>query len=68
MPNSNESDPNNAAGVYLLAYETLFAKLTPEVQAKVLQAKGDDPNQWGVEVVRFIKAVVALAESDDKKA
>lgn len=68
MSKSNESDPNNAAAEsYRLAYETLFAKLAPDVQAKVLQANSD-PNGWEKEVVRFIKAVVALAESDDKKA
>ena len=68
MPNSSEPIPNNtAAESYRLAYETLFAKLAPDVQAKVLQANSN-PSGWEKEVIRFIKSVVNLAEADDKKA
>ena len=64
MTISTESEPNKG-WAYKRAWDTLFAQLTPAVQAKVLAAKGND--KVAPEAREFFKAVIAMAEQDDSK-
>ena len=56
---------NPSQNPYQVAYYTLLARLKTEERARVLEAK--DPNKpMTPEVSAFVKAVIALAEQDDK--
>jgi hypothetical protein len=57
-PISNDSGANNA---YSTAWDTLYQSLPKAIQHKVMMRLENDP-----EVTAFAKAVIALAEQDDK--
>ena len=69
MPITSDSAPNtdkvgwDSRNPYKLAWDTLFAQLTSDMQAKVLSHDTDLKDK---DVAEFVKRVSALAEQDDK--
>lgn len=58
----NVQEPNMAYR-YSRAYKQLFDKLSPPHQKRVLQVK-ENPSIRDIECDRFVREVIALAESD----
>ena len=65
-----ESEPN-LTQIYSITYDTLYGKLSPAMQKRVLACK-DNNDLKDVEVTAFIREVITVAEGvmdkSDKKA
>lgn len=60
----NDIEPNNNKNLYKMAWAQLFCLLPEPIQLKVMAAK--DSKTEDADVSKFVKEVIALAESNEK--